>query len=74
MGWYEEYLRYIITIDRLNQDNLKCHLYDGGNGLIFNLKYQSFCACHEQQFSNNPDYSGVLHIGRFAWVFLSYVI
>ena len=22
----------------------------------------------------NPDYTGVLHVGRFAWVFLSYVI
>ena len=22
----------------------------------------------------NPDYTGVLHVGRFGWVFISYVI
>ena len=25
-------------------------------------------------FTFNPDYTGVLHVGRFAWGFLSYVI
>ena len=46
---------------------------------LTNLRLLSFEESHQMQQKNfdvspNPDYTGILHVGRYGWVFLSYAI
>ena len=61
-----QWLREIFWICKIYQIRLVPYYINTKNNLVADTLSRLFYI--------NPDYTGVLHVGRFAWGFLSYVI